>query len=151
MKVVVSLLDLHGLDAVADPVLGVAERVARAKKQLEEQVNHERFRAHFAVHELETWLLSDHTIFPKQLQAAVRKKCGAPETVNFDAPPKRLLNELYRKHLREPYNQVTDGAELFARLDPNVAYEKCPHLAMLFDDPLALARDEMPLMDKSPP
>jgi hypothetical protein len=36
---------------------------------------------------------------------------------------------------------VTHGKALFDRLDPAIAYEKCPYLRELFDEMLKIARE----------
>jgi hypothetical protein len=38
------------------------------------------------------------------------------------------------------YKKVEDGSALFGKLDPHRAYEKCPHLRILLDDMLSLAK-----------
>lgn len=42
--------------------------------------------------------------------------------------------------MRSDYKKTVDGANLFADLDPAVAYEKCPHLKAMLDTLLSLAR-----------
>lgn len=59
--------------------------------------------------------------------------------MNFDEPPAKLLERLYREKLRKSYKKVIDGANLFAALKPEIAYEKCPALKRLMDDMLQLA------------
>lgn len=67
-------------------------------------------------------------------------KVSQPETVNFAEPPAKLLNRLYRDRLRRTYKKVTHGKELFDRLDPETAYDKCPTLKELLDEMLKLAK-----------
>lgn len=112
-----------------------------AKRSLEGKVNHSRFRQHFAVHELEAWLLSQPGIFPERIQSSLPKT--NPEEVNHEEPPAALLKRLYRDHLgpRRRYDKVQDGAELFAKLDPAVAYEKCPRLRAMLDDVHSLLKE----------
>jgi hypothetical protein len=59
--------------------------------------------------------------------------------VNFEEPPAKLLHRVYRAHRRE-YKKVVDGSALLNKLDPDRAYEQCPHLRMLLDDMLLLAK-----------
>jgi hypothetical protein len=102
-------------------------------------VSHPRFRQHFAVHETEAWLLSDPSILPKQVRAALPRRCERPETVNFEEPPAKLLERLYRERVGRSYKKVTDGANLFGKLEPAAICDKCPHARRLLDDMLALA------------
>jgi len=139
----IGLLDAYGLDrALSFPsgVSSVASRCSWAKREIEERVNHAKFRQHFAVHELEAWLLSDVRIFPREVSRRIAAKTASPESVNLDEPPARLLEKAYRDGLRCGYKKAVDGPDLFQFLDPNVAYEKCPALKSMLDDMLALAR-----------
>lgn len=138
---VIGLLDLYGLPLIIPTSQKtVTERCAWAKVYLEEQVGHPKFKQFFAVHETEAWLLSQPGIFPEPMQEEVADNAPRPETVNSHEHPAKLLHRLYRKHYKRDYKKVTDGADLFADLDPAVAYEKCPHLKAMLDDMLSLAR-----------
>jgi hypothetical protein len=140
----VGLLDLYGPTFYPKEVTAAADRYAWAKAQIEKQVNHPRFRQHFAVHETEAWLLSEPQILPKDVRAGLPGRCAQPETVNFDEPPAKLLERLHRDKLGRSYKKVTDGANLFARLDPGIAQSKCPNLKRLLEDMLSLARQAEP-------
>jgi hypothetical protein len=140
----VGLLDLYGPTFYPKDVTVAAERYAWAKTHLETKVNHPRFLQHFAVHETEAWLLSNPPLLPKEVRAALPGRCAHPETVNFDEPPAKLLERLHRDKLGRTYKKVTDGANLFARLDPDVARNKCPWLKQLLDDMLSLVRAAEP-------
>ena len=137
---VVALLDLQGLP-ISYPanIASMAEKVYWAKREMEGKVDDTRFRQFFVVHELEAWLLSDVTIFPKSLQGTFPEKVEQPEKVNFNEPPSKLLSRLYQK-MNKKYKKPVDGKDLFAKLAPSVAYAKCPHLKALLDEMLVLAR-----------
>lgn len=138
---VVALLDLQGLP-MSYPA-GITETAARmrwAKQELETKANHTRFRQFFVVHELEAWLLSDVTIFPTDLQGTFPAKIKQPEKVNFNEPPSDLIGKLYQSKMRKPYKKSTEGEKLFAKLNPDTAYAKCPSLKALLDEMLALAQ-----------
>ena len=64
-----------------------------------------------------------------------------PEKVNFEEPPAKLLERIYSQKTSRRYKKVTNGRELFGRLDPNVAYGKCPRLKELLDVMLKLAEE----------
>lgn len=107
-----------------------------AKKYMEEKVvKQEKYFQFFAVHETEAWLLSDSAIFPSEFRNAL-DKIKLPEAVNFDEPPAKLLHRLYRHQ----YRKTTHGPELFGKLNPQVAYTKCPKLKALLDKMLELAQ-----------
>lgn len=59
--------------------------------------------------------------------------------VNFKEPPAKLLERLYPLHVRRSYKKVVNGKELFGKLDPGIAYQKCPKLQELLDKMLDLA------------
>jgi hypothetical protein len=136
----IGLLDLYGPTFYPADKRNASERYAWAKAHLEGTVAHPRFRQHFAVHETEAWLLSSPEILPEPVASALPGKCAHPETVNFDEPPARLLDRLYRTQLRRPYAKVIDGTNLFQRISPDQAHARCPYLGRLLDEMLDLAR-----------
>jgi len=136
---VIGLLDLHGTPLSFPPNLSTGAKYTWAKTELEHRVGDPRFRQHFAVHETEAWLLSDPAIFPASTRERLENSSNQPESVDFQHPPAKLLQQIYRANGRE-YKKVVDGSALFNKLDPNQAYERCPHLRMLLDDMLSLAK-----------
>jgi len=139
---VIGLLDWYGLP-LSVPTEGgtIGERIQGAGLYLERQVGHPKFKQHFAVHETEAWLLSQPGIFPAAVRAEIADRARQPEAVNGQEPPAKLLDRLYRARTHRGYKKTVDGANLFADLNPTVAYEKCPHLKQILDDMLQLARD----------
>ncbi len=134
----IGLLDLYGPTFYPPHIVSVEERYAWAKQHLEAKVGAPRFRQHFAVHETEAWLLSDPGLLPKAVAAALPGRSSRPETVNFNEPPARLLERLYREKLQRNYKKVTDGANLFEKLAPEVALARCPYLKVLVEEMEAL-------------
>jgi hypothetical protein len=133
----IGLIDFYGsgLNYRGDTI---NEQYLWAKQHLESRVNDARFIQHFAVQETEAWLLSDPSIFPS-LIAAELPRSHNPETINSSHPPASRLRDLYYRKLRKKYKKPIEGLSLFAKLDPNVAYARCPHLKLLLDDILTLA------------
>jgi len=139
---VIALLDLYGPTLLYPADKKTAqERYEWAKAYLESKVNHPRFRQFFAVHEIEAWLLSDPNLFSAEIKKALPGKIKHPEEINFDAPPAKLLQNLYQQKTKRTYKKTTDGNELFNKLDPNLAYVKCPRLKELFDEMLRLSQE----------
>jgi hypothetical protein len=136
---VIALLDLYGPTFYPDKMKTADERFDWAKKDLEKKVDHPRFFQFFAVHETEAWLLSAPELFPTEVRKAFPAKAVNPERVNFDEPPAKLLERLYSLKTDRRYKKVTTGKELFGRLDPDVAYGRCPRLRELLDKMLELA------------
>lgn len=139
---VFGLLDLYGLPENFLPrnLTDAQARYDWAKRELETRANHSKFRQFFAVHELEAWLLSDPSIFPREIKEAFPAAIANPEAVNFNQPPATLLERLYRKQLKQPYQKPRQGLDLFTKLDPTIAYKKCPRLKELLDEMLRLAQ-----------
>lgn len=136
---VISLLDLYGPTFYPDTMLTVEDRYNWGKAHLEKKVENPRFRHHFVVHEIEAWLLSDPAIFPPQIIPLIEDVSTAPEKVNFNRTPAKLLNELYLQKMNKNYKKVTEGNRLFSRLNPETVYQKCPYFKALADDILGLA------------
>lgn len=137
---VVALLDLYGPTFYPADKRTPQERYDWAKGHLEHAVNQPKFHQFFAVHEVEAWLLSDPSIFPPPVRERLAAQTKDPESVNNDRPPARLLNDLYEAATRRKYKKVVYGKDLFERLDPSVAYRKCPRLSELLDKMLELAQ-----------
>ena len=104
-------------------------------------MNHAKFRQFFAVHETGAWLLSDPNLFPAEIKKKFPGKIQHPEEINFDEPPAKLLGRLYQEKIKSTYKKTTDGYDLFDKLDPNLAYNKCPRLKELLDEMLKLANE----------
>jgi hypothetical protein len=140
---VIGLLDLYGLpnDFYPPGLSDAQSRYDWAKQKLEGMVGQPKFRQFFAVHELEAWLLSDPSIFHKDVRKEFPASVKNPESVNFNQPPAQLLERLYQKKLGRPYRKVVDGRNLFSKLSPENAYKKCPRLKEMLDEMLKLAKD----------
>ncbi len=136
---VIGLLDLYGPTIYPEYLHTSKEKYTWAKNYVQEQVGHQNYRQFFAVHELEAWLLSQPSIFPI-LIANQLNSIQNPESVNSTEPPAKLLGKLYQRHLQIGYKKVVHGKQLFAKLDPMVAYQKCPMLKEMLDEMATMAR-----------
>lgn len=138
---VIALLDLYGPTIYPNDKNTATERYAWAKQYLEGKVGLANFFQFFAVHEVEAWLLSDPSIFPNSIKPLVEKISKFPEDIDNTMPPAKRLNDIYQKKTKRRYKKVTYGKDLFSKLDPGVAYYKCPHLKELLDAMLKMAKD----------
>jgi hypothetical protein len=137
---VFGLLDLAGPNFFPAGLTSAQERENWAVAEIERKVNRPcRFRMFFAVHEFEAWILSQPKLLPFDPPKTALNRMQNPESVNFDESPSKLLDRLYRDNGRGNYKKITYGVQLFGKLDPEVAYAKCPHLKDLLDAMLALA------------
>lgn len=136
----VGLLDLYGPDFYPHDWSCAEERRLWAVKEIETKVSHPRFRMFFAVHEIEAWILSQPESLPHAVREALPSKVNQPESIDFNEPPAKLLDRLYETHTGRSYKKRTYGRNLIDRLNPAVAYQRCPHLAEMLDYMLAAAR-----------
>lgn len=137
---VVALFDLYGPTIYPPHLDSADQRYDWVVRHLEGLVDRPEFRAFAAVHEVEAWLLSQPELLPAQVRNGLPGRCERPESVNFNEPPARLLDRLYSTHLHRGYKQRTYGRDLFGRLDPELARQRCPRLGSLLDALLELAQ-----------
>jgi hypothetical protein len=135
---VIGLLDLHGPD-YPNHCKTSDKQCTHLRQDMQQKVGSDRFRQHFAIHELEAWLLSDPTIFPPDVEKALAKKVTNPESLQAKDLPNKLLERLYLEKMRRDYKKRVHGPALFTKLDPTLAAKKCPALAALLDDLLTFA------------
>jgi hypothetical protein len=140
---VVSLLDLYGPTFYPSRLTSASERRKWGIEYMQERVNDVRYRHHFAVHEVEAWVLSQPDILPTAVKNCLPGRVAQPETINFNEPPAKLLNRLYREALHKDYKKVVEGTKLFGKLNPDLVYQKCPSFKALADDLLFLCPDHI--------
>ncbi|MBM3746985.1 MAG: DUF4276 family protein [Acidobacteria bacterium] len=136
----VGLLDLYGPDFYPPDRSSAEERRRWAIGEIQTKVDHPRFRMFFAVHELEAWILSQPENLPQAVRQALPQRVEQPESIDFNEPPAKLLDRLYEAHTGRGYKKRTYGRNLLDRLDPEVAYRKCPCLAEMLNYMLEAAR-----------
>jgi hypothetical protein len=137
---VFGLVDLYGLQDKRVDLSGcesVGEKVAAARQQilalLPEELR-DRFRQHFAVHEVEAWLLAYPHQWPSQIRGQIEKR--RPEDVDFTNPPSKFLRRL----LGRRYRKTADAKRVFSSENPKAAIDKCPHLRWLAEEMLEAAK-----------
>ena len=96
----IGLLDLYGPTIYPAELADVASRLAWAKEHFERLTGHPRFRQHFAVHELEAWLLAEPAVLPR----AVR------EALPIDSTGEDQLPGASRQAARPPLHQQVEQA-----------------------------------------
>jgi hypothetical protein len=137
---VVGLVDLYGIPSNRVDLsqhASVKEKVIAARKYIRglvPQAYQDRFRQHFAVHEVEAWLLAYPQEWPAHARAQITRR--PPEQVNFKEPPAKFLKRILGGH----YKKTTTAMNLFPKVDPRVAINQCPHLKALMKDLLELAQ-----------
>jgi len=137
----VGLLDLYALRIPGfDLPQDRDTRYGSAKQEIERRVRHPRFIQHFAVHETEAWLLAKPTLFPKHAADQIGH-WGPPESVNFNRPPAKRLNEVKAspRGRNNHWDKPLDGARLFNKLHPNEVAAACPYFRLFLEDMRDLA------------
>jgi len=115
---VVGLVDLYGLPAHRINLSGctsVKAKVSAARQQIRNLVPIEfrdRFHQHFAVHEVEAWLLAYPEEWPSNVRDRIAKR--PPEQVNFNKPPAKFLKEI----LGGRYKKTVHAQNLFPQGKP---------------------------------
>lgn len=94
-----------------------------------------RFYASALKHDLEVLLLAATS----QLQSRLRmrnKPSGwrrPPEDQNQNKPPRRIIEELFRRHLKRAYRQISDSAAILSKADLREVAEQCPAFRAMID------------------
>lgn len=136
---VFGLVDLYGLPPDRfdfAQCTNVKEKVIEARKTIKKLIPAKyasRFRQHFAVHEVEAWLLAYPELFPAEVRSQFTKR--RPEDVNFREPPAKFLKRILGR-----YQKTVFSRNKFPAVDPQIAIDKCPYLRLLADDLLAIAK-----------
>ena len=138
---IIGLLDLYGPTIYPLEKKTAMERYLWAKSFIEEYVDEPKYHQFFCVHEVEAWLLSNPDVFPDAIKNAFPGKIAQPETVNFNEPPKKLIQRLYKDKMKRTYKEATLGKEFFNKLYPALPYGKCPSLKLLLDSMLKMAKE----------
>ena len=94
-----------------------------------------RFYASALKHDLEMLLLAA----TKQLQSRLkmRNRPGGwrrpPEDQNQNQPPKRIVEDLFRRHLKRAYRDIVDSTAILRNADLREVAEQCPAFRDMID------------------
>jgi len=113
---VIALIDLYGPTFYPADKQTSKDRYDWAKAHFESKVNRPKFRQFFAVHETEAWLLSDPNLFPAEIKNALPKNPQCPEEINFNEPPAKLLERIYKQKTQRSYKKWCKAASCSANL-----------------------------------
>jgi hypothetical protein len=136
---VIGLVDLYGLPSARIDVSDcttVQAKVVKARREIRKLVPDEfrmRFHQHFAVHEVEAWLLAYPERWPPDVRKHITRR--PPEQVDFDEPPAKFLKRI----LRGKYKKTVHAKNIFPTVNPQTAIDKCPFLRLLAQDLLEIA------------
>jgi len=136
---VVGLVDLYGIPASRidlSQYTTVKDKIIAARGYMRSIVPKEyrdRFRQHFAVHEVEAWLLAYPEEWPPEVRDQITRR--APEQIDLTEPPAKFLKRIVGR-----YKKTTTAMNLFPKVNPQVAIDKCPFLRQFMEDLLLLAK-----------
>ena len=88
---------------------------------------------HFAMHDIESWLLCDRSMIAKMIGASEEKVAVNAEEIDLDNPPKAFVKRLFRAHKR-PYRETTEGIKLLSSLNIERVYRRCRYFKVFLDD-----------------
>lgn len=94
-----------------------------------------RFYASALKHDLEVLLLAATSQLQSRLNMS-NKPSGwrqPPEDQNQDRPPKRIVEELFRRHRKKSYNQVKDSDAILRNADLREVAKQCPTFRAMID------------------
>ena len=94
-----------------------------------------RFYASALKHDLEVLLLAATSQLQSRLKMSNRPRGWRqpPEEQNQDKPPKKIVEELFRRHLRQSYKQTTDSYAILRNADLREIAEQCPTFRAMID------------------
>lgn len=137
---VIGLVDLYGLPPDRFDLSGcmtIQDKVRKARAEISRLVPREfkdRFRQHFAAHEIEAWLLAYPERWPQNVRSRITRR--PPEQVDFHEPPAKFLKNI----LGGRYRKTVYAMNIFPFVDPRTAIDQCPFLKLLAQDLLEVAK-----------
>jgi hypothetical protein len=93
-----------------------------------------KFHIHISVYEIEALMFADPNRIARMLKVNSIGEFHHPEKINDVNPPAKLLNELFRQHLKRRYGKTTDGVSLLRELNFDLVYKQCPNFKIFVDD-----------------
>lgn len=125
--------DLEQLNDIQNRLVG--QNLKRLVKKADFNSHIERFYASAFKHDLEVLLLAASSQLGARLNvssesAGLRRP---PEEQNQDRPPKRVVEELFRRHLKRAYRENTDSNVVLRDADLREIAMRCPTFGAMID------------------
>ena len=94
-----------------------------------------RFYSSALKHDLEVLLLAATSQLQLRLKMPNRPSGWRqpPEEQNQDRPPKRIVEELFRRHLKRSYRENTDSHAILSKADLRKVAQQCPTFRAMID------------------
>jgi hypothetical protein len=118
-------------------------KVERVRDWLREHVTHPRrgdFFPHVSVHEVEAWILAEGTALSQRLQDRSISPDPQAEWKNCQKPPKKRIDELFRRNKKTRYKETVDGKALFSKMEFQPVYDSCQYFRKFYDDLRSVGR-----------
>ena len=112
------------------------------KQNLQQQVRRTEVDSHMArfyasalKHDLEVLLLAATSQLQSRLKMRNRPSGWRrpPEDQNQNRPPKKIVEELFRRHLKRAYRQISDSDAILRNADLREVAEQCPAFRAMID------------------
>ena len=112
------------------------------KQSLQQEVRRADIDGHIArfypgalKHDLEVLLLAATSQLQSRLKMSNRPSGWRqpPEEQNQDRPPKRIVEDLFRRHLKQSYRENTDSYAILRNADLREVAEQCPTFRDMID------------------
>jgi hypothetical protein len=147
---VFTLVDLYKMNRVIQPSDDELDvKVDRVQSWLRTQVQGHRrahnFFPHVSVHEVEAWVLAEGEALSQRLQDPSIRPDPQAELKDFQKPPKKRIDELFRRTNKTRYRESLDGQPLFSKMSFQPVYDSCQCFRKFYDDLKAAARPSFPL------
>ena len=113
----------------------VKQNLQQQAKRAEVDSHMARFYASALKHDLEVLLLAA----PSELQSRLKMQNSPsgwrrpPEDQNQNKPPKRIVEELFRRHLKRAYLENSDSNAILRNADLREVAEQCPAFRLMID------------------
>lgn len=137
---VFTLIDLYGFNIKYGTKDSLGEKVDRVTKWLRDEVKKRAkgipenfFHPHVSVHEIEAWFFAEGKALKERLGASIKPDPKAEEK-NFDNPPKKRINRLFRENIGKSYREKLDASSLFKNLNHNTLHNNCFYYRKFYDD-----------------
>ncbi len=94
-----------------------------------------RFYASAMKHDMEVLLLAATSQLRSRLNMSNEPGSWQrpPEKQNQERPPKRIVEELFKRHLKRSYREITDGEAILRNADLHDIAEHCPTFGAMID------------------
>jgi hypothetical protein len=108
-------------------------------------ISEEKLRLHFAVHDVEAWMIADRANTEQILKIDLSEYDGKPpEEINDNKPPADVLREEALNGPTKSYIKTAHGKRILSNLNHDLVSKKCPHFKEFIEDIKAVSAQPQP-------